>query len=123
MMDRMDLGIRNVITLVFGSFGRITNTRLTTPGDKAIKLLGGRNYITFQDFELTFARVLFECLLRSGLQRASTTVMPFLPRNSYYLRVSSSSILPLYVGSHSRCACRRLIDHMHFIGLSGQRAC
>lgn len=33
----------------------------------------------------------------SGLQCTSATAMAFLPRNSYYLRVSSSSVLPLYV--------------------------
>ena len=67
-----------------------------------------------------------QCMCTSLVLRAYITVsshMPFFPRNSYYLRVSSSSILPLYVGLYLRCTCPRLMGYTYSIGLSGQRAC
>jgi hypothetical protein len=38
--------------------------------------------------------------------------MPFLTRNRYYLRVSSSKVIPLYVGSLLHRACRYLSDYI-----------
>ena len=38
--------------------------------------------------------------------------MPFLTRNRYYLRVSSSKIIPLYVGSPLYRACQYLRDYI-----------
>jgi len=51
------------------------------------------------------------------------SAMSFLTRNCYYLRVSSSSIIPLYVGWSLYRACHYLRDRTNFVDLSGQPAC